>query len=255
MLTIYNLLLFCLRFLNATHYSCNATKLVHRVPRTLFPTGCLATERWSFRRSQPWTTLGLQPWFLRRSQPRPIFGPWSLRRSQPLISSSKYRRDSSRLSHSSSYHILVITYLFTNLITSVSPPFRPRPDSGTYYELLLSIDFIHSAEVAHCAHTTEPMASSSHSGGPTTFRRNQPTAMTLSRPLRPNPQWASPGWPHVYQRHTDHRRGQNNPTRGLVPKISKTITQGYVRLPDQGKHAHNLSKWKAPARGHDNSSH
>ena len=93
----------------------------------------------------------------------------SLRRSQPLISSSKYRRDSSRLSHSSSYHILVITYLFTNLIISVCPPFRPRPDSGTYYELLLSIDFIHSAEVAHCTHTTEPMASSSHSGGPTAF--------------------------------------------------------------------------------------
>ena len=69
---------------------------------------------------------------------------WSLRRSQPLISSSKYHRDSSRLSHSSSYHILVITYLFTNLIISVCPPFRPRPDSGTYYELLLSIDFIHT---------------------------------------------------------------------------------------------------------------
>jgi len=183
-------------------------------------------------------------WSLRRSQPRPIFGPWSLRRSQPLISSSKYRRDSSRLSHSSSYHFLVITYLFTNLIISVCPPFRPRPDSGTYYELLLSIDFIHSAEVAHYTHTMEPMASSSHSGGPTTFWRNRPTTMTLSRPLRPNPQRAGPGWPRVYQRHPDHRRGQlplgDTPTRGLVPKISKTSTQGYVRLPDQGKHAHNL---------------
>ena len=70
---------------------------------------------------------------------------------------------------------------------------------------------IHSAEVAHCTHTTEPMASSSHSGGPTAFRRNQPTAMTLSQPLRPNPQRAGPGWPRVYQRHTDHRRGQNFP--------------------------------------------
>ena len=30
--------------------------------------------------------------------------------------------------------------------------------------------YIHSAEVAHCTHTTEPMASSSHSGGPTAFR-------------------------------------------------------------------------------------
>ena len=204
----------------------------------------LKNNSWSLRRSQPRPTLGLQPWSLRRSQPRPIFGPWSLRRSQPLISSSKYRRDSSRLSHSSSYHILVITYLFTNLIILVCPPFRPRPDSGTYYELLLSIDFIHSVEVAHCTHTTEPMASSPHSGGPTAFRWNQPTAMTLSRPLRPNPQRAGPGWPRVYQRHPDHRRGQlplgDTPTRGLVPKISKTSTQGYVRLPDQGKHAHNL---------------
>ena len=35
--------------------------------------------------------------------------------------------------------------------------------------------------------------------------------MPLSRPLRPYPQRASPGWPAVYQRHTDHRRGQNFP--------------------------------------------
>ncbi len=106
----------------------------------------LKNNSWSLRRSQPRPTLGLQPWSLRRSQPRPIFGPWSLRRSQPLISSSKYRRDSSRLSHSSSYHILVITYLFTNLIILVCPPFRPRPDSGTYYLRFLSIDFIHTLQ-------------------------------------------------------------------------------------------------------------
>ena len=100
----------------------------------------LKNNSWSLRRSQPRPTLGLQPWSLRRSQRQPIFGLWSLRRSQPLISSSKYRRDSSRLSHSSSYHILVITYLFTNLIISVCPPFRPRPDSGTYYELMPMIE-------------------------------------------------------------------------------------------------------------------
>ena len=199
----------------------------------------LKNNSWSLRRSQPRPTLGLQPWSLRRSQPRPIFGPWSLRRSQPLISSSKYRRDSSRLSHSSSYHILVITYLFTNLIISVCPPFRPRPDSVTYYELLLSIDFIHSAEVAHCTHTTEPMASSSHSGGPTAIRRNQPTAMTLSRPLRPKSptgwSWVAPCLPK-----TPRPPSWWTPTRGLVQKISKTSTQGYVCLPDQGKHGHNL---------------
>ena len=97
------------------------------------------------------------------------------------------------------------------------------------------------------------MASHSHSGGPTAFRQNRSTAMTLSRPLRLTPHWASPGWPRVYQRHPDHRRGQlplgDTPTRGLVPKISKTSTQGYVRLPDQGKHAHNLPSLEAPARG------
>ena len=98
----------------------------------------------------------------------------------------------------------------------------------------------HSAEVAHCTHTTEPMALSSHSGGPTAFRRNRPTAMTLSRPLQPTPNWASPGWPRVYQRHNDHRRGQNVPHGDRYQKNLTTGTQGYVRLPDQGKHAHNL---------------
>ena len=88
------------------------------------------------------------------------------------------------------------------------------------------------------------MASSSHSGGPTAFRRNQPTAMTLSRPLRPNPQRAGPGWPRVYQRHPDHRRGQNTPTRGLGTIISSTSTQDYVCLPGQGKHDIIFPRWR-----------
>ena len=108
---------------------------------------------------------------------------------------------------------------------------------------------IHSAEVAHCTHTTEPMASHSHSGGPTAFRQNRSTAVTLSRPLRPTPNWASPGWPRVYQRHTDHRRGQNSLMGTGSIKLKTTGIQGYVRLPDQGKHAHNLPSWEAPARG------
>ena len=103
---------------------------------------------------------------------------------------------------------------------------------------------IHSAEVAHCTHTTEPMASHSHSGGPTAFRRNPSIAMTLSRPLRPNPQRASPGWPRVYQRHPDHRRGQNTPTRGLGTIISSTSTQDYVCLPGQGKHDIIFPRWR-----------
>ena len=48
---------------------------------------------------------------------------------------------------------------------------------------------IHSAQVAHFTHTMEPMASHSHSGGPTTFRLNSPIAMALLRPLRPTPHW------------------------------------------------------------------
>ena len=53
---------------------------------------------------------------------------------------------------------------------------------------------IHSAEVAHCTHTTEPMASHSHSDGPTMFRQNRSTAVTLSRPLRPK---SPTGWSWV----------------------------------------------------------
>ena len=51
------------------------------------------------------------------------------------------------------------------------------------------------------------------------FRRNPPFVMALSRPLRLSPHRASPGWPHVYQRHNDHRRGQTYtiPHGDLVP--------------------------------------
>ena len=137
--------------------------------------------------------------------------------------------------------LLLLSTLFLLLLTHGVTYFRTGPLSAG-----AAIDRfnIHSIAVAHCTHTTEPMASHSHSGGPTAFRQNPSIATALSRPLRPNPQRAGPGWPRVYQRHPDHRRGQlplrDTPTRGLVPKISKTSTQGYVRLPDQGKHAHNL---------------
>ena len=88
------------------------------------------------------------------------------------------------------------------------------------------------------------MASYSHSGGPTAFRRNPSIAMTLSRPLRPNPQRASPGWPRVYQTHNDPRRGQNDPTRGPGTIISTTGTQGYACLLGQGKHAITFPSWR-----------
>lgn len=83
-----------------------------------------------------------------------------------------------------------------------------RHKLGPYPRAWLSIDSIYTLQrLVHCTHTTEPMASHSHSGGPTVFRQNWSTAMTLSQPLRLTPHWASPGWPRVYQRHNDHRRG------------------------------------------------
>ena len=97
----------------------------------------------------------------------------------------------------------VLLLLLTHSVTSY--------ELGPYPRARLSIDLINTLQrLAHFTHTTEPMASHSHSGGPTAFRQNRSIAMTLSRPLRLTPHWASPGWPRVYQRHNDHRRGQNN---------------------------------------------
>ena len=48
----------------------------------------------------------------------------------------------------------------------------------------LSTDLINSTEVAHCTHTTEPMASRSHSVGPTSFRQNRLTAKPLWKERR-----------------------------------------------------------------------
>ena len=71
--------------------------------------------------------------------------------------------------------------------------------------------------LVHCTHTTEPMASHSHSGGPTTFRQNRPIAMTLSRPLRLTPRWAkswvAPCLP-PYTTTTVVAQNINDPTRG-----------------------------------------
>ena len=96
-----------------------------------------------------------------------------------------------------------------------------RHELGPYPRARLSIDLIYTLQgLAHCTHTTEPMASRSHSGGPTAFRQNQSTAMTLSRPLPLTPHWASPGWPRVYQRHNDHRRGPSlTGTKALIIQL------------------------------------
>ena len=66
-----------------------------------------------------------------------------------------------------------------------------RHELGPYSRARLSIDLIYTLQrLVHCTHTTEPMASHSTSGGPTVFRQNRSTAMTLSRPLRLTPHWA-----------------------------------------------------------------
>ena len=103
---------------------------------------------------------------------------------------------------------------------------------------------MHSAEVAHFTHTTEYLASYSHSGGP---------KYSLCHALSP----ATPticlsglglGWPRVYQRHQRPPSWQNGPKRGQGTIKTKTSTQGYVCLPGQGMHAHNLPSREAPVR-------
>ena len=122
-----------------------------------------------------------------------------------------------------------------------------------WYDLLLSVSvtvdsainrLIHSVEVAHCTHTTEPMASYSHSGGPTTFRINHSIAMTLSRPLQLNPHRLVLGGP-VSTKDTTTTVVANvphgdYPSWGPVPKSQqrahKVMSAYRARVP----HAHNL---------------
>ena len=80
--------------------------------------------------------------------------------------------------------LISLIKLFLLLLTHGVPYFRTGPlSTGAAIDRLN----IHSTEVAHWTHTTEPMASPSHSCGPTAFRQNHPTAMTLSRPIRLTP--------------------------------------------------------------------
>ena len=91
--------------------------------------------------------------------------------------------------------------------------------------------------LAHCTHTTEPMASHSHSGGPTAFRQNRSTAMTLSRPLRPTPPLGSVlGGPVPTKGTNGHRRGKTKtvPNGDKKGPIQLRAHKAYVRLPDQG---------------------
>ena len=127
----------------------------------------------------------------------------------------------------------------------------------TYYELVpksedAAIDRfnIHSAEVAHCTHTTEPVASYSHSGGPTVFRQNRSTAMTLSRPLRPTPLFGfspvSPSLPKANGHcHGKQKRSQMGSKRAKQLGLTRFMPAYLIRL----ARAHKLPSFEAPVRG------
>ena len=107
-----------------------------------------------------------------------------------------------------------------------------RHELGPYPRARLSIDLIYTLQrLVHCTHTMEPMASHSHSGGPTAFRQNQSTARTLSRPLRPTPlNELSHGWPRVYlqtpQQPPSRPKTINRPKWGHVHITTTMGTQG-----------------------------
>ena len=60
------------------------------------------------------------------------------------------------------------------------------------------------------------------------------------------------GWPRVYQRHQRPPSWQNGPKQGQGTIKTNTSTQGYVYLPGQGMHAHNLPSRAAPVRATTN---
>ena len=129
----------------------------------------------------------------------------------------------------------------------------PTSELGPYPRARLSIDLIYTLQrLVHCTHTTEPMASHSHSGGPTAFRPNRSTAMTLSWPLRLTPLWAkslvAPCLPQdttttVVAKHKRSHTGTcaHNNNNGHTRLMSAYL----IRV---GR-AHNLPSLEAPARG------
>src|SRR3989337_3732437 len=91
--------------------------------------------------------------------------------------------------------------------------------------------------LVHCTHTTELMASCSHSGGPTTFRQNPIYCMTLSRPLRQTPLWAMSWVTPVSFLHLPSSWTNKTIPNGDLSSIPNLGSQGFCRLPDQGSAA------------------
>ena len=124
--------------------------------------------------------------------------------------------------------------IINQVIINTVDPRWDRHELCPYPRARLSVYLIYTMQrLVHYTHTTEPMASHSHSGGPTVFRQNRSTTMTLSRPLRLTPHWASPGWPHVYQRHNNHSRGPSQ-TGTKVYQSQQQAHKAYTVLPHQG---------------------
>ena len=117
---------------------------------------------------------------------------------------------------------IVIEHIIINTVDSRCD----RHELGPYPRARLSIGLIYTLQrLVHCTHNTKPMASPSHPGGPRAFQQNRSIVMTLSRPLRPTPNWASPWWPRVYHRHNDHRRRQTSHTGTGSIKIQQRHTR------------------------------
>ena len=177
--------------------------------------------RWSFRRSQPWPTLGLKSWSFRWSQPTYLIIELGLLLSTLLL--------------------LLLTHSVTNY------------ELGPYPRARLSIDLIYTLQRwAHCTHTMKPMASYSHSGGPTAFRQNRSTAMTLSRPLQLTPHWAK-SWVALClppdTTTTVMAQYINDPTRGSAGYNNYGHTRLWSAYLIRVARAHNLPSLEAPARG------
>ena len=112
---------------------------------------------------------------------------------------------------------LLLSTLFLLLLTHGVTFSRPRPlSTGTAIDRFN----IHSAEVStlYPHHGTHGLAL------PFGWTNGVPTKPIYCHGTLPavrlTPHWASPGWPRVYQRHNDHRRGPSQTgTKALIIQL------------------------------------
>ena len=106
---------------------------------------------------------------------------------------------------------------------------------GPYTRARLSIDLTHTLQwLAHCTHTTKPMASHSYSGWTNGVLKNPIYCHgTLPATLTNTPFGFSPRWPRTYQRSYSHRCGKNGPKWGQSVQTTPAH-KAYAVLPVQG---------------------